>query len=43
MVKYGHVTGMFDSTFFKFLAVFILIIGLSLLVMHFAGGANVRP
>ena len=30
---------MFDSTFFKFLIAFIVIIGLSFIVMHFIGGS----
>ena len=31
---------MFDSTFFRFLVAFVLIIGLSFLVMHFVGGTD---
>jgi len=35
-----YTTNMFDSTFFKFLIAFIVIIGLSFVVMGVTGGSN---
>jgi hypothetical protein len=34
---------MFDSTFFKFFIVFILIVGISSVIISYVGGLNVNP